>query len=566
MNNIDLDSSDNNNDDDDEKDYHLDDVLESRKQKQQVTKPRDGGSLLVEYQTGVPQISCRQNFADCSNVFKAFIGSAMVGLPFATSQTGIASTILGVLLVALLTDHCCVLIIKCKKMIIANIVSERRKQGAGEEALRKELIDLGRDLTFGRVAKVCLGQKGVVLVNVALMVTQFGFTIGYFIFLGNTMRSIVKYFLVVDVSNTNNHHESGVANISAAASHNFTFLVNNITVSKSYYFENFPITPRFLNSSRGFVCLLLVPLPILILIAFVRNLRKLAPVSVIANASLSAAFAATSLFMLTKMSSPHLGNLIWFKIDTFPVLFGQVTAAFEGIGTVIPIESSMAENRQRYPFFLHLSVVGLSFILSSFGVIGYIAFGSNTCQIITGNLTGRISILLQALLFVGVLFTYPLQIFPNIQITELLVLKWKQRRSKNVAYEYFNNNDECDEDEQLMGGVLSEAVIPMQDVQLERWESNIIRAVLVIFTAAVALVFRFQFAYIAALTGSIGSSLLSFIIPALCHIHLTGHQNRWWKLKDLFLIFFGVLGGVSGLVVTLGELVDSFKGDHLAHC
>ena len=27
-------------------------------------------------------------------------------------------------------------------------------------------------------------------------------------------------------------------------------------------------------------------------------------------------------------------NLQWFKFSTFPVFFGQVTGAFEGIGTV----------------------------------------------------------------------------------------------------------------------------------------------------------------------------------------------------------------------------------------
>ena len=32
---------------------------------------------------------CRQNFTDCSNVFKAFIGSALIGLPFAVLKAGV---------------------------------------------------------------------------------------------------------------------------------------------------------------------------------------------------------------------------------------------------------------------------------------------------------------------------------------------------------------------------------------------------------------------------------------------------------------------------------------------
>ena len=92
---------------------------------------------------------------------------------------------------------------------------------------------------------------------------------------------------------------------------------------------------------------------------------------------------------------------------------------------VIPIEGSMGYNRSRYPAFLHCALFCVSIILASFGIIGYISFGENTCQIITANLEGIMATVLQILLFVGVLFTYPLQIYPCIQITEGLLIKVK---------------------------------------------------------------------------------------------------------------------------------------------
>lgn len=91
----------------------------------------------------------------------------------------------------------------------------------------------------------------------------------------------------------------------------------------------------------------------------------------------------------------------------------------------------MAENRHRYPRFLHITVVLLTMIFGSFGIVGYLAYGEKTCQILTANLTGDIAIVLQCLIFVGVLFTYPLQIYPCIQITESVVIsirKWRATR------------------------------------------------------------------------------------------------------------------------------------------
>ena len=90
---------------------------------------------------------------------------------------------------------------------------------------------------------------------------------------------------------------------------------------------------------------------------------------------------------------------------------------------------------------------------------------------------------------------------------------------------------------------------------------------LVIFTAACALAFRSQFAYISALTGSIGSSLLSYILPPMFDISLRGHKmSRAARIKNLFLMLFGVVLGLMGLYVTMKEIVESFEKGHQSHC
>jgi len=539
--------------------------------------------------TQKPKIGCRQNFTDCSNVFKAFIGSAMIGLPFAVLQAGVGLAVIMLFIIAFATDHCCTLIVKCKQMVIHKVIQERLAQGVSKESIREEADHLGRTLSFGRIGKACLGRPGLLAVNISVMVTQLGFTIGYFIFLGNTMRSVIKHFTVSmdDFKNiTNSSFTTAAAmttkvvpttvplNVSLVNA--FSPRVNNDTILEMLHHHlkhvmKEPLSPENLvnNSSMAFAILLLIPLPILILISFVRNLRKLGPISIIANASITFAFAATLSFVISKMHGLPT-KIYWFRRDTFPIFFGQVTGAFEGIGTVIPIEGSMAENRHRYPAFLHTSLFLVSCILGAFGITSYLAFGDHTCQIVTSNLTGIIPIILQCLLFCGVLFTYPLQIYPCIQITEHLLIKYRKwKQAKRMKYQVMKDkiiNDD-DEVESLIESKSTNNDPLDEPIKLKTWEANLIRATLVTFTACIALAFRSQFAYIGALTGSIGSSLLSYILPPIFHMSLVGKKMKWWvKMKNCMFIIFGVVGGCMGLTVTVQEIIESFAKGHPTHC
>ena len=115
----------------------------------------------------------------------------------------------------------------------------------------------------------------------------------------------------------------------------------------------------------------------------------------------------------------------------------------------------MAENRARYPCYLHISLALLSTILGSFGTLGYLRYGEETNQIVTENLEGSaIVIALRCLLFFGVLFTYPLQIYPVIQIFEGLIFgpnsscsRSLYRRSPSVNRASDESSNSCNRDE-----------------------------------------------------------------------------------------------------------------------
>lgn len=266
---------------------------------------------------------------------------------------------------------------------------------------------LGRSLSFGQIGKVAMGKLGTFLVDTSILITQLGFCTGYFIFLGNTTRSVIYEYLhysSVGYTNTSDSFPLNFSSVSTMEMGNWTTAstfvttqmrvttemsttqlqttsttafptnltniqhilnftmnstaaniyssVSNVTspfsehstlMSSSKHFTNQsttllplnltsainetthgilhkiisniankltkiknPITHTTLQQNKAltFALLLVVPAPLLVLIAFIRNLRKLGPVSVLANGAITGAFIATGIYILIgKLSS-----------------------------------------------------------------------------------------------------------------------------------------------------------------------------------------------------------------------------------------------------------------------
>lgn len=88
----------------------------------------------------------------------------------------------------------------------------------------------------------------------------------------------------------------------------------------------------------------------------------------------------------------------------------------------------MAENRHRFPLYLHFAIGGLSVILACFGLLGYAVYGEGVEQIVTESFPDGVLILVvRCLLCFAILLTYPLQIFPVIEIVEGWLFKPETR-------------------------------------------------------------------------------------------------------------------------------------------
>ena len=101
------------------------------------------------------------------------------------------------------------------------------------------------------------------------------------------------------------------------------------------------------------------------------------------------------------------GLNINYSVDwgMLPFFFGVAVYCFEGVGTVVPIERSMAD-RSAFPRVLAGNMTVVTSLYFLFGAAGYYAFGGNTLEIITLNLEqGTLPDIVKTALCIGLFFT-----------------------------------------------------------------------------------------------------------------------------------------------------------------
>jgi len=299
------------------------------------------------------------SLSDGSNVLKSFIGSNYLVMPFAFSQSGILLGSVALLFIAVLTDRCCSILIRCKHRAVAKL-----KYQSPEMTME----ELQVSVTYGETARVAFGPRAESLVDAALAFTQYGFCVNYFVFV--------------------------------------------LTALKVFFPAATPLS------------LSLFPICVLAPCVLVPNVAALGPVSMVANLAILVGFGGCLFYDGTTFEGSFVDALEaepkanWRQ---FPVFFTVVLSCFEGIGTVLPVESTMASGRHNYPFMLHGVVAFTALFLGVFGLAGLLRFGADDVeQIATENLPSGsfVGQAVRGCLCVAILFTYPLQVFPVLQCGE----------------------------------------------------------------------------------------------------------------------------------------------------
>ena len=168
----------------------------------------------------------------------------------------------------------------------------------------------------------------------------------------------------------------------------------------------------------------------------IRNVQHLAWTSSISSVLLLVGLIGCISFFNIDLEIAYSGN--WVNLSSLFVILGLVTASFEGIGLVIPVEESIGLSFTPNPYdqMLNIALGIATTILAAFGIGGYLTFGGNqlvdvrnstksdtesTESVFSLNLPmeSPTGFLLSVSFTVAIFLTYPLQMFPAVEVRSL---------------------------------------------------------------------------------------------------------------------------------------------------
>ena len=392
-------------------------------------------------------------------LFKALVGSGVLFLPRAFYNGGMLFSMITLSLFGLLTFFCYIGLIESKTIL--------RLSSFGELGYK----------TYGKPLKYCI--------LVSILLSQIGFVTTYILFTAENMIAFLSQY----VSTKNN------------------------LLSQE-------VLPNWLNRGNLILiqCILLIPL------VLIRNLAKLSMVSLI-----SSVFIVIGLLIIFWYSGVNLinngvgPNITNFNSNSWTMLIGVAVTSFEGIGLILPIQSSMSQP-EKFPLVLSISMAIITSIFVGIGTIGYFSFGDKIKSIIILNLP-QDQFAVQSILIlysIAVFLSGPLQLFPAIKIGESLIFRHSKKKSKRQQHQHgstdeSNTNNTDDNDGKLyhQSGKYNPQV---------KWLKNGFRAISVIFICSLAYLNADNIDKFVSFNGCFACIPLVYIYPPL--IHLKSIQSK----------------------------------------
>merc|ERR1712226_489553 len=500
------------------------------------------------------------------NVFISFIGAGVLGLPYAFKEAGFLEGIFIMTMVALLSTKAMLMLIMCKDRVVQRVnnvggamnelwphanstsnqngriksntshqkgikakkftaISQQHSmlvlpssssseddtgEGYGSDyeliAIKKPTKKIiyyesyhhlkNKDLEYADVAEYTLGYYGKLMVELSLVVSQTGFCCAYLIFIQENLTDFVPSVEQV------------------------TWLVGL--------------------------------LPILAGLCFYRNLNSLSVFSIMAD--LANVFAYLIVFYFD-FSQHHTVSKHpkYLTVSGFPFFLGIALYCYEGAGMILALEASVEPSaRHLFKGIFKLVMCIVTTLYIAFGAAGYLSFGRETQPIITLNLPDSIfPHLVKMCLCFSLVFTYPMMMFPVVQLLEAKFLPEHSNLNSTSSPSIVTEN-RTPRAQKYMTSAFSNHTS-------KYLHGNILRCALVCVTGLIVVAIP-NFSVLMALVGSTCCSLLAFILPAVFHLYLFENECTTAELVlDYSLIFIGVLGALMGTWDALCRLFPSLS-------
>ncbi|GMG38168.1 Amino acid transporter transmembrane [Aspergillus oryzae] len=276
------------------------------------------------------------------------------------------------------------------------------------------------------------------------------------------------------------------------------------------------------NISTG--SLILLQLLVLIPLAWIRNISKLGPAALLSDVFILLGLGYIYWYdVATLVTRPGADPTVeLFNPHSFTLTIGSSIFTFEGIGLVLPIQSSMRKP-QHFDRLLYIVMAIITTLFTAVGALSYATFGNRTQTEIFSNFpqTDRLVNTIQFLYSLAILVGAPIQLFPATRIMEGKLFGHKSGKGDTSI----------------------------------KWKKNIFRMVLVLCCAFISSVGAGDLDKFVSIIGSFACVPLVYIYPA--YLHWKGvAELPWEKRGDIAMMVLGFVFMIYTTIATLAVWVQ----------
>ena len=269
--------------------------------------------------------------------------------------------------------------------------------------------------------------------------------------------------------------------------------------------------------------LIAIQIIVLIPLALIRNISRLGPAALLADIFIFIGLFYIWYYDIRTLATSGLHHTVTlFNPSAFTLTIGSSIFTFEGIGLILPIQSSMAEPH-KFSRLLYIVMVIITVIFASVGVLCYATFGNQTSVEIISNYPqdSKLVNAVQFLYSMAVLVGTPVQLFPATRIIETSLFGERSSGKRSVAL---------------------------------KWKKNGFRTAITILCVAISIVGASDLDKFVALIGSFACVPLVYIYPALLHYKGVA-KLRWEKGLDVAIMLVGFTAMVYTTVITASSWI-----------
>ncbi|KAG5953252.1 hypothetical protein E4U58_000482 [Claviceps cyperi] len=274
-------------------------------------------------------------------------------------------------------------------------------------------------------------------------------------------------------------------------------------------------------SVPGLLVLQLVPL---VPLALIRNISKLGPIALLADFFIMIGLLYIWQYDVLALARHGIAPSVrLFNSSSFTLTIGSAIFTFEGIGLILPIQSSMKKPEQ-FRGLLYVVMLLITVIFTSVGALCYATFGDKTDIQIISNFPQDSPLVnaVQFLYSLAVLAGEPVQLFPAVRIIETSLFGERATGKRSITI---------------------------------KWQKNAIRAAVVATCVGISMVGASDLDKFVAIIGSFACVPLVYIYPA--YLHYKGiAQSIWTKGVDIILIVIGLVAMIYTTSVTIIQWVQ----------